>query len=606
MTTMRRLRLGLVTSAFSISLALVFVACGGGGRDEGGGGSVDGTGNSGNGSGTGATTGSGSSSSGTGGLNLNEGGSNNTCTTDCPAPANCGDGSLTPDEACDDGNKDDGDGCSANCLVLEPGYTCPTPGEECKAYARCGDGLFSPPEQCDDGNNVSGDGCSKTCHVEVGFKCTEDSPSTCSATVCGDGKIEGAEGCDVSGNKVPFDGCSAQCLKEPDCSADSCISACGDGMVINEDCDDGNNIDGDGCSADCKVEAGFQCSAAPCEQVDGACVLRVPVVYRDFNGVNVGGHADFEKGGCDAVVPGMVESDLVYDATAKHDIPKFKAADGTGCVTSATTFADWYKPTNKSKSVIDTIVLFDNGSGGFVNRYGNNGDGRTATKWGGTNDGNPLFFPIDNKPGTLTPTANYGAAAASTYNNIYVAGTVPNPNSHNFHFTSEVHFWFQYDSPINLASAAKLDFVGDDDVWVFINGKLAVDLGGLHQPATGGVTLTAVKAAELGLEDGKVYDIAVFHAERKMNGSSFKLTLSGFNAGRSECVADCGDGIVGLGEECDEGPGGNKGGYGKCQADCSLGEYCGDGVKQAGESCDDGNRINDDDCNNACRYLVVK
>jgi cysteine-rich repeat protein len=43
-------------------------------------------------------------------------------------PPNCGDGKVTPDEACDDGNKMDGDGCSSNCLSVEPGYSCTPAG----------------------------------------------------------------------------------------------------------------------------------------------------------------------------------------------------------------------------------------------------------------------------------------------------------------------------------------------------------------------------------------------------------------------------------------------------------------------------------------------
>src|SRR3712207_4378761 len=41
-----------------------------------------------------------------------------------PATTNCGDGVRTSDEACDDGNRMSGDGCIANCLGVEPGYSC--------------------------------------------------------------------------------------------------------------------------------------------------------------------------------------------------------------------------------------------------------------------------------------------------------------------------------------------------------------------------------------------------------------------------------------------------------------------------------------------------
>jgi cysteine-rich repeat protein len=84
-----------------------------------------------------------------------------------------------------------------------------------------------------------------------GYKCDG---STCTPTTCGDGKVEGAEGCD-DGNNLPFDGCSADCQMGARLSGDSCTSKCGDGIVLNEDCDDGNAGSGDGCSKDCKVEA---------------------------------------------------------------------------------------------------------------------------------------------------------------------------------------------------------------------------------------------------------------------------------------------------------------------------------------------------------------
>jgi len=88
---------------------------------------------------------------------------------------------------------------------------------------------------------------------------------------------------------------------------------------------------------------------------------------------------------------------------------------------------------------------------------------------------------------------------------------------------------------------------------------------------------------------GNVYEIKVFHAERKTEGSTFKLTLSGFDSTRSDCVAVCGDGIIGFGEECDNGAeNGQAGaGYNQCGNDCTLGEYCGDGIVQEGEACDD-------------------
>ncbi len=558
------------------------------------------------------------------------------------APPGCGDASLTDDEACDDGNRSDGDGCLANCLGVEPGYSCNPAGQPCHAIALCGDGVVAPQEQCDDFGNVVGDGCSGHCKLEQGYQCSGQ-PSTCALTTCGDGVREGTEGCD-DGNVLPFDGCSADCKAEPDCSAGACTSTCGDGLVLGEDCDDGNLNDGDGCSSACALEGGFVCSQqVPCDEVGGQCVQRVPVVYRDFDAT----HVDFGHG-CPSV-PGGIEKGIVQSLLGPERKPAF--SPGAQCVASADSFAPWYTETDKSSTIVSELVLFDNGSGGYVNRYGANGekwhnDGTVVvsnyycgdgpgdcttyctitagqeclypcpgssgqdvqclgTQTGaGDYDGNPLFFPIDESPLAL-PGTRYEASIPAGNSYGYSAwvpekSVIPGAGLHDFHFTTEVHYWFKFAAD----KSAKFDFTGDDDVWVFINGKLAVDLGGVHEPLNGSATIDAGSAGTYGLEDGKIYEMAVFHAERNVGGSSFRLTLAGFETARSDCSPVCGDGIVSAGEQCDDGL--NDGGYGECDAGCVLGAYCGDGIVQADEDCDDGNRFDGDTCGSACRQIVVK
>jgi len=58
----------------------------------------------------------------------------------------------------------------------------------------------------------------------------------------------------------------------------------------------------------------------------------------------------------------------------------------------------------------------------------------------------------------------------------------------------------------------------------------------------------------------------------------------------------CGDGVVDLGESCDDG---NEVGCDGCSIGCHL-EGCGNGIAECGEECDDGNIANGDGCSSDC------
>ena len=90
---------------------------------------------------------------------------------------------------------------------------------------------------------------------------------------------------------------------------------------------------------------------------------------------------------------------------------------------------------------------------------------------------------------------------------------------HNFLFTTEIHTSFKY------RGGERFQFNGDDDVLVFVNDRLALDLGGVHVAQDATIDFDA-RASELGLQVGSVYSLAVFHAERHTDQSHFKMVTS--------------------------------------------------------------------------------
>ena len=123
-------------------------------------------------------------------------------------PSKCGNGVMDQGEACDDGNKTPGDGCSAICQI-PAGWTCTGSPSVCNMAGVCGDGILGASEACDDMNTTGGDGCSADCKkVETGYECRV--PGRRCVPACGDGKVIGGEACD-DGNTTADDGCSPTC-----------------------------------------------------------------------------------------------------------------------------------------------------------------------------------------------------------------------------------------------------------------------------------------------------------------------------------------------------------------------------------------------------------
>jgi fibro-slime domain-containing protein len=203
----------------------------------------------------------------------------------------------------------------------------------------------------------------------------------------------------------------------------------------------------------------------------------IAAVVRDFDA----SHSDFE-----AEIPGLVEG-LVVSTLDDERKPIYAHGDRRmGAIESSDSFHQWYRTIDGVNLEFDIMLpLTAIGGGRYV-------------------FDNAFFFPVDGR--------GFGNS-----------GTDHEGDERNFHFTTEIHTAFVYEG------GETFTFRGDDDLWLFIDGNLAIDLGGVH-----GAMERTVDLDSLGLDPGGRYRMDIFHAERHTHASNFRIETT------IECFVDPG------------------------------------------------------------------
>jgi fibro-slime domain-containing protein len=171
----------------------------------------------------------------------------------------------------------------------------------------------------------------------------------------------------------------------------------------------------------------------------------------------------------------VTETGIVTEDLGADGKPVYAGGpDGTRSTTGPENFNQWFNDVDGVNMSTEYSITLSPGANGVASYE------------------NDAFFPIDNQ----------------LWGNEV--------NDHNFHFTFELHTKFTY------KGGEVFSFRGDDDVWVYINKRLAIDLGGVHGVLFEEADLDA-SASNLGITPGNEYTLDFFFAERHTTESNFLI-----------------------------------------------------------------------------------
>lgn len=215
-----------------------------------------------------------------------------------------------------------------------------------------------------------------------------------------------------------------------------------------------------------------------------------------------GTNLDFGQGGCEGnPMTGMVEKEL-----GANGVPVMASDFPSGCKNS-THLNEWFLP--------QVIATDDAG-----NEYTNVTCREISLSL--TDDGFWYAQVDDESPeGGLFLLDDFRYLdSAQTVENVHydsIVGLEVNGKReyHNYSFAMKIQATFQY------VKGQYFEFNGDDDVWVFIDNKLVVDIGGQHKKVKKSVDLD-----KLGLIEDSTYNFHIFYAERKREASNFMMRTS--------------------------------------------------------------------------------
>lgn len=479
------------------------------------------------------------------------------------SPSACGNGAVETGEGCDDGNLSDGDGCAHDCKV-EEGFVCETVIGPAPCQSGSGQCLRLPVTYRDfQPENAPSGG-----HPDFHFLGSKWNGSSTSTTICVPNSV---------GPALATDGATARCWG---IAADKLVDGKPQlGTTTTCAC----QFSDWSLATDTHIPGGYSEAGNDSPFSDGkGGFLGVPLSSAAGATLDVTGASGTSSG-----ILSLASSSAARIPTWKGTVPAVKDAASfrqwfTDDATVNQTFHDVLElkqsGTGLAYQYKSAMVL---GAGGFFPLDAKNPSQKNLCNlfpyWNHGN-GKPIWTTCqgDQYLFRTRATASDCATGDQLDDGCWVPAMAGEP--HDYYFTSELRHRFVYDGSSGLQLMAYVDA----DLWVFIDGQLVLDLGGTHQQLPGKVTVSGspgtasvveggcldssgaiigtttgstacssrnstpprandpddfrARTIPLGLQNGKSYELAIFHANRTPVESNLQLTLTGFSSSESRSV----------------------------------------------------------------------